>query len=89
MINDRKILISVGNHRRSVNWLPQTLLLSELNEKMRIPARGTETMQEYLNMKKAEQDDLKDVGGNVAGGLAWNAPEIGRSDRQAVHRGGA
>ena len=28
MINDRKILISVGNHRRSVNWQPQTLLLS-------------------------------------------------------------
>jgi putative DNA primase/helicase len=69
MINDRKILISVGNHRRSVNWQPQTLLLSELYEKMRIPARGTETMQEYLNMKKSEQDDLKDVGGYVAGGL--------------------
>lgn len=69
MINDRKILISVGNHRRSVSWQPQTLLLSELYEKMRIPARGTETMQEYLNLKKSEQDDLKDVGGYVAGGL--------------------
>ena len=69
MINDRKILISVGNHRRSVNWQPQTLLLSELYEKMRIPARSTETMQEYLNMKKSEQDELKDVGGYVAGGL--------------------
>ena len=69
MINDRKILISVGNHRRSVSWQPQTLLLSELYEKMRIPARGTETMQAYLNMKKSEQDDLKDVGGYVAGGL--------------------
>lgn len=69
MINDRKILISVGNHRRSVNWQPQTLLLSELYEKMRIPARSTETMQEYLNMKKSQQDELKDVGGYVAGGL--------------------
>lgn len=69
MINDRKILISVGNHRRSVSWQAQTLLLSELYEKMRIPARSTETMQEYLNMKKSQQDDLKDVGGYVAGGL--------------------
>ena len=69
MINDRKILISVGNHRRSVSWQPQTLLLSELYEKMRIPARSTETMQEYLGMKKSQQDELKDVGGYVAGGL--------------------
>lgn len=69
MLNDRKILISVGNHRRSVNWQPQALLLSELYEKMRIPARGTETTQEYLNLKKSQQDDLKDVGGYVAGGL--------------------
>ena len=49
MINDRKILISVGNHRRSVSWQPQTLLLSELYEKMRIPARGTETCLLYTS----------------------------------------
>ena len=69
MMHDRKIIISVGNHRRSVNWQPQTLLISELYEKMRIPARSAETRQEYLNMKKSQQDDLKDVGGYVAGGL--------------------
>jgi predicted P-loop ATPase len=77
MINDRKILISVGNHRRSVNWQPQTLLLSEMYERLRIPARGTETMQEYLNMKKSEQDDLKDVGGYVAGGLLGTRRKAG------------
>lgn len=69
MVNDRKILITVGSHRRSTNWQPQTLLLSELYEKMRVPARSTETMQEYLNLKKSEQDNLKDVGGYVAGSL--------------------
>lgn len=77
MINDRKILISVGNHRRSINWQPQTLQLSELYEKMRIPARSTETMQEYLNLKKSEQDDLKDVGGYVAGGLLGTRRKAG------------
>lgn len=77
LINDRKILISVGNHRRSVNWQPQTLLLSELYEKMRIPARSPETMQEYLNLKKSEQDDLKDVGGYVAGGLVGTRRKAG------------
>lgn len=69
MINDRRILISVGAHRRSVSWQPQSLLLSELYEKLRIPARGVETMREYLALPKGRQDDLKDVGGYVAGAL--------------------
>lgn len=75
--NDRKILISVGNHRRSVNWQPQTLLLSELYERLRVPARSTETMQEYLGLKKSEQDDRKDVGGYVAGGLSGTRRKAG------------
>lgn len=77
MTNDRKIIISVGNHRRSVNWQPQTLLLSELYERLRTPARGTETMHAYLAMKKSEQDDLKDVGGYVAGSLAGTRRKAG------------
>lgn len=70
MINDRIIQISHGNNRRSVNWQPQTLMLSELWEKLRIPTRGNETLAEYLAMKKVQQDDLKDVGGYVCGTLS-------------------
>lgn len=77
MMNDRKIVISVGNHRRSVNWQPQTLLLSELYEKLRVPARGTETRREYLALRKSEQDDRKDVGGYVAGSLAGTRRKAG------------
>lgn len=33
MVNDRQITISVGNNRKSVNWQPQTLMLSEFYEK--------------------------------------------------------
>ncbi|MCL2670510.1 MAG: virulence-associated E family protein [Clostridiales bacterium] len=69
MINDRKITISVGENRKSVNWKPQTLLLSEFYERLRIPARSTETVSAYLAMKKVDQDNLKDVGGFVAGSL--------------------
>ena len=69
MINDRQITITVGNSRRAMNWQPQTLMLSEFYEKLRIPARSTETLQEYLSFKKAEQDELKDIGGFVAGSL--------------------
>lgn len=70
MKNDRKITITVGNNRKSVNWQPQVLMLSEFYEKLRIPSRSTETMSEYLSLKKSEQDDRKDIGGFVAGSLS-------------------
>lgn len=67
---DRKITISAGSNRRAMVWSAQTLLISELWAKLQTPARGTEPLAEYLNMKKAQQDDLKDVGGFMAGTLS-------------------
>jgi len=67
---DRRITITTGNNRKSINWQPQTLMLSEFYEKLRIPSRSTETMSQYLNLKKSEQDEKKDIGGFVAGALA-------------------
>ena len=74
---DRKITLTVGNNRRSINWQPQTLMLSEFYDKLRIPARSTETLQEYLNLKKSEQDDRKDIGGFVAGSLSGTRRKAG------------
>jgi predicted P-loop ATPase len=70
MLYDRKITITTGNNRKSINWQPQTLLLSEFYEKLRIPTRSTESMQVYLSLKKSEQDERKDIGGFVAGSLS-------------------
>lgn len=69
MLHDRRITITVGASRKAVQWQPQTLLLSELYTRLKVPARGTETLAEYLQMPKSQQDDLKDVGGFVAGSL--------------------
>lgn len=70
MTNDRKITITVGSSRKAIDWQPQTLLLSEFWERLRIPARSTETISEYLALPKGQQDNLKDVGGYVAGTLS-------------------
>ena len=59
---DRKIKISVGNNRRALTWTASEMFVSELWEKLRIPARGTETLAAYMSLKKAEQDALKDIG---------------------------
>lgn len=69
MINDRQIVISTGNSRKDLNWKRQTLKVSELYERLRIPNRGVESLDEYMRMSKSKQDDLKDVGGFVAGSL--------------------
>lgn len=69
MLNDRKITISTGASRRATLWTAQTLLISELWEKIKVPARGTETLAEYMAMKKPQQDELKDIGGFMGGTL--------------------
>ena len=69
MQTDRKIKISVGASRRATQWVTNEMLVSELWDRLKTPARGTETLAEYMNYKKAQQDDLKDIGGFVGGTL--------------------
>ena len=66
---DRQITITTGNSRKDLNWKRQTMKVSELYERLRIPNTSVETLDEYMRLSKAKQDDLKDVGGFVAGSL--------------------
>lgn len=70
--HDRQIIISTGGSRKATSWPGQTLYWSDLVEKLRMAARGTETLEEYLKLPKTKQDELKDVGGFVAGELSGN-----------------
>lgn len=69
MLNDRKITISVGASRKSVNWQGQDLNYSDFVKKLETPVRSQETLEDYLKLSKAKQDELKDVGGFVGGAL--------------------
>jgi putative DNA primase/helicase len=66
-IHDRKITISTAGSRKATYWQTQEIWWSELVEKIRIPVRGTETLAVYNNHPKSKQDELKDVGGVLAG----------------------
>lgn len=70
MNNDRNIIISVGTNRRDLNWRQTALSVSELYERLKTPTKSLETYAEYMKMKKAQQDSLKDVGGFVGGTLS-------------------
>ena len=67
--NDRQLTISVGASRKDTSWKPQLITIGELWDRLKTPVRGVETITQYLALKKSQQDDLKDVGGFVAGAL--------------------
>lgn len=68
--NDRQITISAAGSRKATHWPAQTLYWSEFIDRLKVPVKSTETLAEYLRMPKSKQDDLKDVGGFVAGALS-------------------
>lgn len=67
---DKKISISIGASRWSMQWTQTTMLWSELCNRLKTPVRTKETVEEYHKMKKAEQGKLKDIGGFVGGTLS-------------------
>lgn len=67
---DKKISISIGASRWSMQWTQTTMLWSELCDRLKTPVRTKETVEEYHQMKKAEQGKLKDIGGFVGGSLS-------------------
>ncbi|WP_330948960.1 virulence-associated E family protein [Virgibacillus sp. MG-45] len=72
MQNDRQITISTAGNRKATLWPAQTMYWSELVEKLKVASRGKETLEAYLKLPKRQQDELKDVGGFVAGELKNN-----------------
>lgn len=58
---NKKLKISVANNRKSTKWITQELLWSEFVERIRIPNRTSETYEQFIRLKKSQQDELKDV----------------------------
>lgn len=80
---NRKLTISTAGSRKSVNWPASSVLWSEFCDRLKTPVRSTETYEVYLLLKKAQQDDLKDVGGFVGGtfnGQRRKASEVAGRD---------
>lgn len=78
MQNNRMIVVSVAGTRKTKHWPRTGIFWSEFVDKLRIPVRSPETMEEYLAMPKAKQDELKDVGGIFAHDIRKAAYAEGR-----------
>lgn len=64
-----KFSISTGNSRKDKFWKYKTVTWDEFVKKLSQTTVTSETQEEYRKMKKYQQDDVKDVGGFVAGEL--------------------
>lgn len=67
LINDRKITIATGSNRKSLNWTNSSLMWSEFVNRLKAPQRTAESYEEFMRLRKPEQDELKDIGGFVGG----------------------
>lgn len=70
MNNNRKIQISTGRSRMTAYYPRAEMLWSEFVDRLKVPVRGTETLEDYMSYPKSKRDELKDVGGFVGGTFA-------------------
>lgn len=66
---ERNLTISVGGSRKATAWAQTQTTWAELVKRLETPVRGTESHAAYMRMPKAQQDNLKDIGGFVGGTL--------------------
>lgn len=69
MNHDRQFTITLCKNRKATQCEQRQLSTADLYQLFATPRRSSETQAEYMAMPKAQQGDLKDVGGFVGGSL--------------------
>ena len=67
--HDGSLTIATGRSRKEKNWRNREMVWSELVERLSRTTRTGETLAEYRKLTKAQQGQIKDVGGFVGGTL--------------------
>lgn len=71
-MNDKQLQISAANSRKATVWPALKMTWSGFIDRIKVPQRTAETYDAFMAMTRAEQDELKDVGGFVGGTLKDN-----------------
>lgn len=66
---DGLLTIATAGSRKSASWKNQDISWGQLAKRLSIEQRTAETQDEYNVMRKAQKDEIKDVGGFVGGAL--------------------
>lgn len=67
--HDAKITIATAASSKSVHWKNKEMLYSDFLKKLSTTVRTKEKFAEYMKLSKAEQGEIKNVGGYVGGSL--------------------
>lgn len=67
--NDGLLTVCVGSSRKARTWKKKTVRWSQLVAKLADTKRTPETQAQFFKMSKVKQDEIKDIGGFVAGEL--------------------
>lgn len=68
--HDGMVNIALGNSRKEVKWTNTQMKWSDFLKKVSNTIYTRESVEEYKGLTKTEQDNIKDVGGFVAGYLS-------------------
>lgn len=82
--HDRKITIAVGKSRHDLKWKNVSTNWSKLLSKLSITYRTYETMAQYAAWPKSKQDEVKDIGGFVAGSLKEGRRKNGYVESRSI-----
>lgn len=74
---NRELRISTAGSRKATRWPKSVILWSEFAARLETPVRGMESYEAYLAMPKAQQAELKDVGGYVGGTFTGDRRKAG------------
>ena len=73
----RNLKIAIANSRMAKVWNNREISWETLTQRLSTTQQTIESLEEFLAMKKGEQDDIKDVGGYVMGHLKEGHRRIG------------
>ena len=80
----RKFSIATGLNRKTKIWKNTEFTWDEFVKRMSETTRTSETQGEYRNMSKSGQDEIKDVGGFVAGKLKNGTRKSGYVEKRSM-----
>ena len=79
-----KLTIATANSRRDKIWKNKEITWPEFVEKAKNTIRTSESVEEYKKLPKAKQDEIKDVGGFVAGLLKDGKRKTGHVKQRSM-----
>lgn len=76
--------IALGNSRQAKMWSNKTMSFENICDRLKIPIRTSETVEEYPKLPKGQRDEIKDKGGFVGGHLRDNRRKVANVDCRSL-----